>query len=675
MTLMSEDGSKPTAEHHRRHSRGVVTATLAVLAAAALVIAPLTTSIETASGVAKTAANPTISRIGGTERTSSAIAVSKSAYPNGAPVVYLGSSVQFADNFAAGPVAAAADAPLLLSTPTSISTPTVTEIRRLGAQKIVVVGDASEISDAVVNALRSKVAPDVSRIGIGSTSAESARNIVASGFPTAATALIVSRQGWSGVISAMAAAAQLSSPVIPVDGTAATLDQATKDHLSTLGVTRAVIVGGTSAVSSGVETAMRTVVPTVERAAGADQYAVSISLNKLLFPAASRAYLASGYDYSEALGVASLAAVRPGPVFMAQPTCVPDVVRAEIVQRTALTAVALVGSTKTLGTGPAGLVACSTANTQTKAASEKALVNKLNAAMPGLPGAYNVSAFEAGGLKRAVSVRGGTAAEPASSIKLFAAYAAMKRIDQGRLYYSTKLSSGYTLAQCLRAMIHISDNYCHSDIIKLIGANTMNAIFASEGYTATHYAGTWKGKYYSYKTSSTNDLTTLLLRLNSGTLLSKASSDFMLKLMKEQFWKSRIGSAIPSGVGIATKPGELWVSSGMTQIDAGLVYSPAGTYSVVIMGYKGATKAGVARLARVVYEHFNGVIGKVATYPIQQLTATATTAVRSSAGGAAMFTIAAGTHVEALDSVRLWYRVIANGRTGYVSSSYLANRY
>src|SRR5690606_26620270 len=115
--------------------------------------------------------------------------------------------------------------------------------------------------------------------------------------------------------------------------------------------------------------------------------------------------------------------------------------------------------------------------------------------------------------------------------------------------------------------------------------------------------------------------------------------------------------------------------SGMTQIDAGLVYSPAGTYSVVIMGYGGATKASVARLARIIYEHFNGPIAKVATYPLQQLKAKKATIVRATAGGKALFTIETGTNGEALDSVRLWYRVIANGRTGYVSSLDLANRY
>lgn len=633
-----------------------------------------TASAAPAESRVASATTPTVSRIGGADRTASAIAVSKATYTTGSPVVYIGSSVRFADNFVAGPVAAAAGAPLLLSSQTSISTPTVTEIRRLKATKIVIVGDASKISDTVVQALRAKVAPDVTRIGSAEAYA-SARNIVASGFRTAQTAVMVSGRTWIGVLPAMGAAGQLKQPLIPVDGSSPTLDQATKDQLVALGVKRVILVGGSSVISAGIETALRGFVTTVNRADGADQYAAAISLNALLYPTAARAYLTSGANYADALGIASLVAAQPGPVYPSQASCVPDAVRADITGRSAAQAVTLVGGTSTLGAGVAGLVACSTANSQTKATSENALLDKLNAAMPGLPGGYNVSAFEAGGLKRAVSVRGASAAEPASSIKLFAAYAAMKRIDQGRLYYSTRLSSGYTLAQCLRAMIHISDNYCHSDIINLIGANTMNAMFAAEGYSGTHYAGTWKGRYYSYKTSTTNDLTTLVLRLNSGSLLSAASSAYMLKLMKEQIWRSRIGSSVPPGVGIATKPGELWVSSGMTQIDAGLVYAPGGTYSVVIMGYRGATKAGVAALARIVYEHFNGKISRVATFPVENQKVIRATVARSSAGGRAIFSIGAGATVEAVDSVRLWYRVISAGRTGYVSSLDLGNRY
>jgi beta-lactamase class A/putative cell wall-binding protein len=639
-----------------------------------VVLAFLAGSLTVPAAPAAANAAPAVSRVGGTDRISSAIAVSKATYPSGAPVVYIGSTTRFAGNFVAGPTAAVAGGPLLLSTASSISTPTVNEIRRLKPQKIIVVGSPSDIGDVVLNRIRDGLAPEVTRRGTGDVYT-AARDIVASGFATADTALIVSGEKWVGVLAAMGAAGQLKSPVIPVAGSKATLDQATKDQLAGLGVTRAVLVGGASVLSAGIEADLRAVVPTVDRAAGADHYSVSISLNKMLFPAAARGYLVSGQDYSEGLGVASLATTRPGAVFMSQAACVPDAVKAEITQRAALTEVVLVGGSRTLGAGVATLTACSAGSAEAKKASEKALLTKLNAALPGLPGGYNVSAFETKGAKRAVSIRGSNAVEPASSIKLFAAYAALKRIDQGRLYYSTKLKSGYTLAQCMRAMIHISDNYCHTEIIALIGANNMNAIFAAEGYSATHYAGMWKGKYYSYKTSSTNDLSTLLWRLNAGTLLSSAGNAFLLKLMKEQIWRSRIGSAIPAGVSIATKNGELWVSSGMTQIDAGLVYSPAGTYSVVIMGYRGATKAGVARLARIVYEHFNGPIAKVATYPVQQLKAKKATVLRASPGGKALLTIGTGTNVEAIDSVRLWYRVIANGRTGYVSSLDFANRY
>ena len=47
----------------------------------------------------------------------------------------------------------------------------------------------------------------------------------------------------------------------------------------------------------------------------------------------------------------------------------------------------------------------------------------------------------------------GTDREPASAIKIFIAYAVYKQIDEGKLTYSSKLSSGVTVEQCLRAMI------------------------------------------------------------------------------------------------------------------------------------------------------------------------------------------------------------------------------
>jgi hypothetical protein len=76
-----------------------------------------------------------------------------------------------------------------------------------------------------------------------------------------------------------------------------------------------------------------------------------------------------------------------------------------------------------------------------------------------------------------------------------------------------------------------------------------------------------------------------------------------------------------------------------------------------------------------VYEHFNGPFGAAVSYPVQQLYATIPTTLRSGVNGSVIASVPAGSLVEAVTSVRDWYHVVVNGRTGYIDSTHLANRY
>ncbi len=623
--------------------------------------------VATAPPAAQAATAPVVSRLAGADRYLTAVEISKAGFPVEADLVYLVTGTHFADALSAAPAAAANGAPLLLTPAAALPAAVRAELIRLKPSTVVILGGPTIVSEAVSSDVAS-LGAKVTRIA-GTDRYDTSRKIAEYAFPGAETAYIAAGTDFPDALSASAAAGAIHAPVIIVDGRKPTIPSSTVVALAS--VTNAIIAGGTAVVPSGIESSLTESGKTVRRLAGADRYQTSLAINKFAFPTSSRVHIANGSLFADALAGASLAGSRGNPLYLSPQGCLSPATAADISTRLRASEVTLLGGSPVLHDRVGALVDCSTA----KKSSDAALNARLAAELPKLPGSYAVSVRELSGVGTSVSVRGADMKEPASTIKLFAVYAALKRIDQGRLSYSSRTSSGTTLADCMRVTIHISDNPCHSELISLMGTTSLNSQFAAEGYTRTHYTGLVKGTYYSSKTSSTNDLAQLLTRLQSGTLLSPTSTKYMLDLMKSQLWRSRIASGLPPGVVQGSKVGQLWVSSGMVENDSAIVYSPSGTYVLTVLGSRNATAAGIARISRTVYQHFTGDSRAAVTYPVLNMSARQSVVLYSRPGSGAIRTIASGTQVEALDSVRVWYRVRVGSQIGYINSAALRNRY
>lgn len=95
----------------------------------------------------------TTTRLSGTNRYNTAIAISQEAFPAGAEIVYVAVGTNFPDALAGAPQAAAAGAPVLLTPTDSLPAAVATEITRLGPVQIIVLGGTSVISPNVANQL------------------------------------------------------------------------------------------------------------------------------------------------------------------------------------------------------------------------------------------------------------------------------------------------------------------------------------------------------------------------------------------------------------------------------------------------------------------------------------------------------------------------------------------
>lgn len=191
-----------------------------------------------------------------------------------------------------------------------------------------------------------------------------------------------------------------------------------------------------------------------------------------------------------------------------------------------------------------------------------------------------------------VSANGTKQYHPASTYKIYVAWAVLKRIEAGQMGWGDGATNGMTIAQCFDAMIVNSDNACGEWLGAKIGWTNLNNMLKGIGLTCTNLSSAWL--------SCANDEALFLQKLESGQLMSEPSRARLIDVMKRQIFRK----GIPAGVSapVADKVGFL---DGNLH-DAALVYSPKGVYVLVVMS-KDGTWADIADVARKIDAQMAGM--------------------------------------------------------------------
>lgn len=618
------------------------------------------------------AATAPADRIGGADRYATAVAVAQRAFPDGAPIVFIASGLDYPDALSAAPLAATLGGPLLLTPRSTLPAAVAAELQRLEPERVVIVGGPTVVGEAVEQQVQAM--PLLTERVFGADRYATSRALIERFAPPSSTVWVATGRNYPDALAAAAAAGASDSPVLLVNGRTTALDDATRALLDARAVTTAIIAGGTGAVSTGLQLDLEQRGLTVTRLAGVDRYATAVAIAAQLPDDAERAFVATGAGYADALSGAVLAATTSAPLYLSGPACLPRTVREAIVDVRAVEQVTLLGGVGVLGPRVAALEACTTV-ADDRAASVAELTASLQLALRSLPGRYAVTVREHDGLETRVSINGAVVQEPVSVIKVFVAYGVLDRVERGQLALSTATRSGVSVADCLRVMIHTSDNLCHYDLVALLGPQALTSQLQAEGYRGTRYGGAAGTTVpYSEKTSTTDDLALLLERLEEGELLGPELTEHFMTLLETQLWRSKLPAGVERGVPVGNKTGSAWAPGGWFHSDAGIVSSPAGTYSIAVLGSQGATAAGVRTLGRVVFEHFNGPIGVAANYSdLNAVTAGSVTTYRYANTTEPVGTLAAGTRVEVYSSARTWYQLALPSGLVWVPSSALRN--
>jgi len=283
-------------------------------------------------------------RLAGGNRFGTAAAISLGDFPNPASVstVFVAVGTNFPDALAGAAVAGKLGAPLLLVNVASIPAETAEELTRLSPETIVILGGTGVISPGVESALDG-YATTVVRLA-GANRYATAVAISQYGFPATANQVVIATgTGFADALAGGPAAVALGGPVLLTDPNG--LLPVVADEISRLNPSRIVVVGGTGAVSATVFDQLKAIQVNTVRIAGASRYDTAVAISQDAFSSgATRAYVATGLNFPDALAGAGAAGWWDAPMLLVPGSSLPASVSAEITRLGAIKVVILGGT-------------------------------------------------------------------------------------------------------------------------------------------------------------------------------------------------------------------------------------------------------------------------------------------------------------------------------------------
>ena len=247
--------------------------------------------------------NTNTGRIDGRDRIETAINISKKNYDKAKSVIVVRHDL-FPDSMTASVLAKLKDAPILLNPTAKLDSRVADEIKRLGAEEIIIVGGQNSVSEKVREDLKAYDADkNVERIAgadrYGTSEMVAKRVVGITGKKN--TGVVASGQVFPDALSVGTFASREGYPILLVkkDSVPSQVANAMKD----LEINKTYIAGGTNTISKSTEAKLPGV---LERMAGPTRYETSVAIAKSKFGASKEAYIASGEEFADALVISPI---------------------------------------------------------------------------------------------------------------------------------------------------------------------------------------------------------------------------------------------------------------------------------------------------------------------------------------------------------------------------------
>jgi putative cell wall-binding protein len=244
--------------------------------------------------------------------------------------VFIATGENFPDALAAGPAAAMWEAPILLVRQNSVPKETAGELARLEPMRIVVVGGAAVVSDAVMSTLEGYTFGSVTRVW-GANRYATAAAISASTFSSGvSTAYVATGTNFPDALAGGPAGVVNDGPILLVRQNS--IPKETAAELASLNPDRIVVLGGPAAVSDSVVTQLNGMASSgVSRYWGANRYETAVAVSEAVFPTgAGVVFIVTGVNFPDAVAAGPVAGMLNAPILLVTGTSVPSSTASEL---------------------------------------------------------------------------------------------------------------------------------------------------------------------------------------------------------------------------------------------------------------------------------------------------------------------------------------------------------
>lgn len=257
--------------------------------------------------------NENVKRISGVDREQTAIEVSKKMFKDGTNKVVLANKNNYSDVLTAAPFAKANNASLLYISSNSISKEVMSEIARLKAKEITIIGGEKSVNEGLKKELEKRNFK-VERLS-GADRYKTSAQIAAKLIDDKTTTLeIASGENYADALSLNNAAEKDKAPILLVRVNA--IDKSVEDVIKSSKASLINIAGGEKSVSENTKANIKKISnATVNRMGGADRYETSILLAKYS-GAKEVVVVASGENFADALVAAPFSAKQNGAILL-----------------------------------------------------------------------------------------------------------------------------------------------------------------------------------------------------------------------------------------------------------------------------------------------------------------------------------------------------------------------
>lgn len=316
--------------------------------------------------------NNTVDRISGADRYQTAVAVAKKIFGfnlthfDGNKSVIIAAGHNFPDALAGSVLTEAYEAPMLLTQANALNKDTKAYMKDAGVTRAFVLGGLSSISQAVrdeITAMGVEVAPifGKDRMDTAVAVGDKLLNLLndgtntkfAHGYKYDGTVFLANGTGFADVLTASVPAADFGVPILLTDNN--TLTDATKAALDRWNINRVIVVGGPNSVSEAIVNQVKGLTDahgtglgiSVVRYFGDNRSTTSMAIAKEFYNATTKAYIASGTIYADALVGSLLGAKAEAPILLVNQNNVPEAV-AKYIRANNITNLTIIGGPNTV---------------------------------------------------------------------------------------------------------------------------------------------------------------------------------------------------------------------------------------------------------------------------------------------------------------------------------------